>query len=231
MRLPRKALVEISGLPLIVHVAARSRMASSLDKVYVCTDSGLIADVCIKYGIDVILTKSRHLNGTERISEAAEILELDDTDIVIDIQGDEPLMKPTMINNMADYMIRTHHGVAVPYINMSDVNSPSRVKVIEADGRVIYFTRADAPYGVDGNVVLKKHLSVIGFRVCALRHFVSLAPGKLERIEGIELLRLIESGVFVGTYEEFGETLSVDTPEDLDRVKILMCSDDLRGAY
>lgn len=224
-RLPNKALLDINGLPMIVHVALRAKLAKKIDMVFVCTDSEKITEVCLKNSIEVVLTKSCHKNGTERIAEAAELLRLSNEDIVIDIQGDEPLLIPSMIDNMADYMLNSEYKIAVPFIKMNEVNSPNRVKIVESAGRIIYLTRADAPYGYLKSCDIKKHLSIIGFKVCALKNFAILGPTPLEQVEGVELLRALEGGINIGTYEEIGETLAVDTKEDYERVQRLMSQD------
>ena len=230
-RLPNKALLDIQGMPMIVHVALRAKLATKLDQLYVCTDSNQIAEICIDNKIKVVLTKSNHRNGTERIAEAAKTLKLDPNQIVVDIQGDEPLLMPEMVDNMANFMEKSNFSISVPYINMKDLYSPSRVKIVESNGRIIYLTRSDAPHPFLKSNQMKKHLSVIGFRVSALMKFANSEPTPLEQIEGIELLRAIETGMDVGTYEEFGETLAVDTSEDYDRVKMLMIRDKLFGTY
>jgi 3-deoxy-manno-octulosonate cytidylyltransferase (CMP-KDO synthetase) len=230
-RLPNKALLDINGLPMIVHVALRAKLAKKIEMVFVCTDSEKITEVCLENKIDVVLTKSSHKNGTERIAEAAEMLGLGDEDIVIDIQGDEPLLIPAMIDNMVDHMVSSDYKIAVPYIKISEVNSPNRVKIVESAGKIIYLTRADAPYGFLKSCDIKKHLSIIGFRASALKHFAILEPTPLEQIEGVELLRALEGGINIGTYEEFGETLAVDTKEDYQRVQRLMGQDLIFNKY
>jgi 3-deoxy-manno-octulosonate cytidylyltransferase (CMP-KDO synthetase) len=230
-RLPHKALLDIHGMPMIVHVALRAKLASKLDQVYVCTDNNQIAEICIDNKIKVVLTRSNHRNGTERIAEAAKTLNLMDNQIVIDIQGDEPLLLPEMVDNMVKFMTRSNYSISVPYINIEEKCSPSRVKIVESNGRIIYLTRSDAPHPFSKVSQMKKHLSVIGFRVSALMKFASLEPTPLEKIEGVELLRAIENGIDIGTYEEYGDTLAVDTIEDYDKVKILMSHDKVFGKY
>jgi 3-deoxy-manno-octulosonate cytidylyltransferase (CMP-KDO synthetase) len=230
-RLPSKALLDIHGMPMIVHVALRAKLAKKIDMVLVCTDSEKITEVCLDNKIEVVLTKSIHKNGTERIAEAAKILKLNDEDVVIDIQGDEPLLIPQMIDNMVDYMLNSYYKIAVPFIRMNEAYSPNRVKIVESAGRIVYLTRADAPYGFLKSSDIKKHLSIIGFRVCALKKFAMLEPTPLEQVEGVELLRALESGLEIGTYEEFGETMAVDTKEDYERVQRLMSRDSFFKKY
>lgn len=231
-RLPEKAILDILGTPMVVHVAKRAMLATLLDDVIVCTDSLRIAHACIAHDIRCMLTKSKHLNGTERIAEAAEYLNLNDEDIVIDIQGDEPLLAPAMVDNVVRFILSTKNDVVVPYIPIpSALDSPNRVKIIESYGKVYYMTRASAPYSFLEAGKLKKHLSIIGFRVDALLKFATNSQTPLERVEGVELLRALEMGLTIGTFEEEGETLAVDTYEDYMQVKRLMFRDVLYGKY
>ena len=227
-RLPNKAILGIAEVPMILHVARRAKLSQSLDKVIVCTDSYKVCDICTENKIDVVLTKSTHTNGTERIAEAANILNLDKDAIIIDIQGDEPLLKPRMIDNVADYIIKNKSfDIVVPFIETFEEESPNRVKLITSNNNVLYMSRKNVPYPFLKDTVYKKHLSIIAFRMEALSKFASNSPTPLEEIEGIELLRAIEIGLKVGTFEEYGETLSVDTFEDYERVQRLMLRDEI----
>ena len=227
-RLPNKAILEISGIPMILHVVKRAKLSKTLDRVVVCTDSHKICDLCVENKIEVVLTKNEHTNGTERIAEAAGILGLDQDTIVVDIQGDEPLLKPYMVDNVADYLIKNiQFDIIVPFIKTFEEESHSRVKLVTSKDNVVYMSRRNLPYPFSKDTVYKKHLSIIAFKMDALSKFAASEPTPLEEIEGIELLRAIEIGLKVGTFEEYGETLSVDTSEDYERVQRLMCKDEL----
>jgi 3-deoxy-manno-octulosonate cytidylyltransferase (CMP-KDO synthetase) len=227
-RLPNKAILDISGMPMILHVAKRAALSKILDRVVVCTDSYKICGLCIEHEIEVVLTKSIHTNGTERIAEAASILNLDRDAIIVDIQGDEPLLKPYMIENVVNYFINNKDfDIVVPFIEIFEKESHSRVKLVTSGNNVIYMSRRNLPYPFLKNSVYKKHLSIIAFRMDALLKFASSKPTPLEEIEGIELLRALEIGLKVGTFEEYGETLSVDTQEDYERVQRLMTRDEI----
>lgn len=230
-RLPNKALLDILSYPMIVHVAKRAMLCDSLDSIAVCTDSKDIAEVCLENGIDIVLTRSDNKNGTERIAEAASILDLGDDDIVIDIQGDEPLLLPEMVDSVIRHMCSTEYDIVVPYLRLVEEDSPNKVKVIESGGRVLYLTRAHSPYPFLRESTLKKHLSIIGFKKSSLDAFYFSAQTELELIEGVELLRALEIGLSIGTYEENGETLAVDTKADYERVIRLMGRDKLYGTY
>ena len=227
-RLPNKAVLEISGIPMILHVVKRAKLSKTLDRVVVCTDSHKICDLCVENKIEVVLTKNVHTNGTERIAEAAYILGLDQDTIVVDIQGDEPLLKPYMVDNVVDYLIKNNQfDIIVPFIKTFEEESHSRVKLVTSNDNVVYMSRRNLPYPFSKDTVYKKHLSIIAFKMDALSKFASSESTPLEEIEGIELLRAIEIGLKVGTFEEYGETLSVDTSEDYERVQRLMYKDEL----
>ncbi len=227
-RLPNKAILEIAGIPMILHVARRAKLSKTLDRVVVCTDSYKICDMCVKNKIEVILTKNTHTNGTERIAEAANILNLNKETVIVDIQGDEPLLKPYMIDNVANYIMENEcFDIVVPFVEIFEEESPNRVKLIVSNNNVIYMSRRNAPYPFLKDTIYKKQLSIIAFRVDALLKFASNKPTPLEEIEGIELLRAIEIGLKVGTFEEHGETLAVDTIEDYERVQRLMIRDEI----
>lgn len=214
-RLPGKPLLDICGLPMVVHVARRAMLSPRIHQVVVCTDSIEILLACEKHGIDVCLTRASHVNGTERIAEASEALGLSETDIIIDVQGDEPFVQPDYIEQVADFVAATDYRCVVPYQLMDEYDNVNRVKIVASGDRVIYFSRSDIPCHFGAvRQPLKKHLSVIGFRLAALRAFAAARPTPLEDIERIELMRLIELGEPVGTFPQDGSSLSVDTPED-----------------
>ena len=227
-RLPGKALKKIGGIEMIVHVAKRCSLLDMLDSVIVCTDSVQILDVCEKYGIKVCLTSSSHVNGTERIAEAAGILKLSSDDIIVDVQGDEPFVRPEYIEQVVQFLGDTNYECVIPHQKSDDYNNVNRVKLVSKGDRVIYLSRSDVPcyFGVL-KAPLKKHLSIIGFRLSGLKSFVASGPTELENIEGIELMRLIELGVPVGTFLQDGLSLSIDTTEDYELACRMMGRDDL----
>ncbi len=227
-RLPKKAILKIAEIPMILHVAKRAQLSQSLDRLVVCTDSYKICDMCVENEIDVVLTKDVHTNGTERIAEAANILNLDNETVIVDIQGDEPLLKPYMIDNVVNYLLNNKcFDIVVPFIEVFGEESHSKVKLVASGNNVIYMSRRNLPYPFLKDTIYKKHLSIIAFRRHALSKFSDSKPTPLEEIEGIELLRAIEIGLKIGTFEEYGETLSIDTKEDYERVQRLMLRDEI----
>lgn len=225
-RLPGKPLIKISNLPMIVHVAKRCALYKNASDVVVCTDSADIIYECEKYGIDVVNTTYHHKNGTTRIAEAASILGLDDDSIVIDVQGDEPLVDPEYIDQVHSFIRSSNLGCCVPFQKFEETHNKNRVKIVSSGERVIYFTRSDAPtYFSKPFAGYKKHLSVIGFRHQTLQAYAALPIGELEAMEQIELFRLIENGIAIGTFEMSGSSTSVDTPADLELVKRAILDD------
>lgn len=227
-RLPGKALKKISGVEMIVHVAKRCALLESLDRVVVCTDSIQILEVCETYNIEVCLTSSSHENGTERIAEAANIMGLSQDDIIVDVQGDEAFVRPEYIEQVVKFLKVTDYECVIPHQYSDDFNNVNRVKLVAHDDRVIYLSRSDVPccFGVE-KAPLKKHLSIIGFRFAGLLKFVKSNSTPIENIERIELMRLIELGVPVGTFFQSGLSLSVDTNDDYELACRMMDRDDL----
>ncbi|MDA7579136.1 3-deoxy-manno-octulosonate cytidylyltransferase [Alphaproteobacteria bacterium] len=227
-RLPGKALKKICGVEMIVHVAKRCALLESLDRVVVCTDSMQILEVCEIYNIEVCLTSSSHKNGTERIAEAANIMKLSQEDIIVDVQGDEVFVRPEYIEQVVKFMKDTDYECVIPHQYIDDFNNVNRVKLVAHDDRVIYLSRSDIPcfFGAE-KAPLKKHLSIIGFRLSALLTFIESNATPIENIERIELMRLIELGVPVGTFLQTGLSLSVDTNDDYELACRMMDRDDL----
>ena len=230
-RLPNKAMKLIGEYPMIVHVAKRARLCELFHGVAVCTDSREIALACAKENIAVVLTKSSHANGTERIGEAAVTLGVDGNDMVIDIQGDEPLVNPDALERLCRFFTSHEYDIVVPYNHISDGENPNRVKIVESRNRVLYMTRCPAPYHYNEDQLYKKHLSTVAFSGRALQRFCKSNMSPLEAIEGVELLRALEYGANIGTFFEETSTLAVDTTADYEEVIRLMGRDSYYGKY
>lgn len=233
-RLPGKALADLCGLPMIIHVAKRAALSRELDSVVVCTDDERITRACLMEDIKVCITPSDCQNGTERIAKASKLLGLEDQCIVIDIQGDEPLVDPKIIDQVVckTRKYASEGDIFLPHVVGCPGHMESIVKVVESEGLVLYLSRGDVPIGFHTEVALKKHLSIIGFTMQSLARFCEQPMGKLERIEGIELLRAIESGMKIRTFALDSDSFSVDTPRDLIRAREYMDSDALfRAGY
>jgi len=220
-RLHGKALRNIHGLPMVVHVAKRAMLSNLLDEVIVCTDHDEIARVCVKHRIKVCITPNSCLNGTERIFEAAKLLDIHNDDIIIDIQGDEPLVNPVSIDKVIEETIKNldSFDIVLPHLVSCPRDNKNIVKVISSGQKVIYLTRSDGPFPFTKETDLKKHLSIIGFSFNSLLKFASLEIGELESIEGVELLRAIEGGMKILTFPVRADSFSVDTYEDLEKAE------------
>ena len=218
-RLEGKPLIKLGRYPMIVHVALRSKLSLLVDDVYVCTDSEEIVRACESYNINCCVTSSRCLNGTERIHDAFIRLGLASEDLIIDVQGDEPLVAPEAI----DRVISEIHNqgrrdyIYLPHVAGTDRNNKNIVKVIAAKNRALFLTRADAPCQFVKPNTLLKHLSIIGFTGRSLTNFAGLEPGELENVEGIELLRAIEGGMEIFTFPVSTDSFSVDVASDVEK--------------
>lgn len=230
-RLPEKALVDISGLPMIVHTCKRAKMAKFLDDVYLATDSQKIREVAEGHGILVIMTRNDHACGSDRIAEAVQDIPCD---IVVNIQGDEPLVRPEHIDAVIKAMMDDDClNCALGYTEYYKKNSPSDIKaVLDLQGNVLYCSRTDLPSDVYTPVNRLYKLSfIIGFRKSFLFKYASWDQTPLEKVESNEYLRILEHGEKIRAVRFDGAKISVDTYDDLDRVRQLMDDDELRRKY
>lgn len=230
-RLPRKALVDIAGLPMIVHTCKRARLAESLDRVYLATDSHEIRAQAETHDIDVIMTGSQHTTGSDRLAEAARGVQ---ADVVVNIQGDEPLVNPAHIDAIVAALCDDATvNVALGVTEYRARHSPSDIKaVLDLQGNVMYCSRTDLPSDVRTPVdTLLKMCFIVAFRREFLFQFAAWAPTPLECIEFNEYLRILEHGEKLRAVKLKGAQTSVDTPEDLEFVRTLMADDELRRAY
>ncbi|MFC1745055.1 3-deoxy-manno-octulosonate cytidylyltransferase [Candidatus Riflebacteria bacterium] len=230
-RLPRKAMLDICGLPMIVHVFKRCLLAKTLDEVYVATDSKEIYQCVLQYGGKAIMTSDKHQTGTDRIAEAAKKL---DCEIVVNIQGDEALVNPSHIDAVVSAM-KDDPGVKVailinPYYKR---NSPSDIKVvIDTIGDVLYLSRTDIPSDARSEKPqLFKAYHIIPFKKEFLLEYAAMEQTPLEKIEFNEYLRILENGYKIRTVQVESEAISVDTEEDLNTVRLQMEKDPFFPCY
>lgn len=230
-RLPRKALLEIAGLPMVVHTCKRAQLAKTLDGVYLVTDSREIRDVAEKHGIKAIMTGSHHQTGSDRIAEAVGYV---DSDIVVNIQGDEPLVDPDHIDRIVRAILDDDTvNVALGVTEYAEKNRGSDIKaVLDLHGNVLYCSRTDLPSDARQPVdTLLKMCFMVAFRTPFLLRYSSWEPTPLERIEYNEYLRILEHGEKIRAVKLDNAKISVDTPEDLEIVRGLMIEDPVRLKY
>ena len=230
-RLTKKALLDIDGLPMVVHTAKRAQLSKKLTRVIVCTDSNLIGKECDKHNIEWFITSKRHINGTERIAEVANKIK---SDLVVDIQGDEPFIDPDHIDQLINFHLRNQHfQIVVPYLKTKFKENRNIVKLVSnKNNKILYFSRSQVPFNFYGkNILMKKHLSIISFKPRSLIKFQKLKQSELEKLENIELMRAIENGMKLGTFELKGSSFAIDVKEDFLKALILMPNDQIRKKY
>lgn len=228
-RLPRKPLQPLLGVPLVIWAWRRVRQMDFLDQVVVATDSEVVAEVCRRAGAGVLLTSPHHPSGSDRAWEAAERMG-PEFDVVVNIQGDEPLVDPGAVR-AAVAMVEDGFDMgtcATPIHGEEEFRDPAVVKVVRAgDGSALYFSRAAIPFrradtarNVDGDDARRlRHVGVYAYTRAALRRWAGLRPSALELEEGLEQLRALENGMRIGVEIVAEAAGGVDTPEDLAQME------------
>ena len=223
-RFPGKPLADIAGKPMIQYVYESAKRSSAKD-VIVATDDLRILEVVEKFGGKALLTSRNHGSGTERVQEVAKSLGLSPNDIIVNVQGDEPLMPPAAINRVAaDLEEKEYFGMAtICESAKQDKENLNIVKVvINSFGEALYFSRAPIPY-IESMSDYLRHVGLYAYRVDALDKFVSLPASKYEESEKLEQLRALEFGIKVHVAVcDFNIPPGVDTPEDLNAVRALI---------
>jgi len=225
-RLPGKPLVEIAGKPLIQHVYERAAGARGILAAVVATDDERIRDAVLRFGGKVVMTSPGHATGTDRVAEAAEAF---DADVVVNVQGDEPLIPPEVVEVVAATL---KPGEPAPMASamtrvraLAERDAASVVKVVvDRQGYALYFSRYPIPYVREAGVMYMpyKHLGIYAYRKEFLNQFTLLPQTPLERLECLEQLRALEHGYRIRMTEVDYDPVSVDTPEDLAHVRSLM---------
>lgn len=236
-RLPGKVLADIDGLPMVVR-AARQAADSGAKRVIVAADDPLIISSCNRHGIDALLTRNTHTTGTDRLAEVTDLLDLSDDAIVVNVQADEPLIPPELINAVANLLaIQPNCAIATcahPIHTREEIFNPNIVKVVcDAQKRAMLFSRAPIPWGrdyfasqenlpVDAPPVLR-HIGLYAYRASFLRVFPQLPSCSLEQFEALEQLRALWHGFEIAVQiVDVAPPAGVDTPEDLARVRAMM---------
>jgi 3-deoxy-manno-octulosonate cytidylyltransferase (CMP-KDO synthetase) len=230
-RLPQKALIDIEGLPMVVHVLKRAQLSSSLDEVAVATDSEEIFKAVKKAGGKAIMTSGQHKTGSDRIAEVARS---SDADIIVNIQGDEPLLYPEHIDAAVEPLINDSEvQVSVLVTPYTKKNSPSDIKaVLSLNNDILYCSRTDLPSSVRTPVSsMWKMCFMVPFRRKFLLEYAGWEQAPLEKIEFNEYLRILERGYRIRAVPVSGAHISVDTPEDLEIVRGHMKNDLIKKKY
>lgn len=232
-RLPRKPLADIGGKPMVIRVAERAQQ-SNAQSVVVATDSPEIQAACDEHRIECLLTSPDHPTGTDRIAEVAQLLKLPADTLVVNVQGDEPLIPPELINQvaqtLADNAACAISTVAVPITDEAEITNPNVVKVVlNRSNEALYFSRATIPFVRDAEKSVKvthlRHLGIYAYRADFLQAYTRLEPAPPEQAEALEQLRALWNGyrIAVHTASE-APPAGVDTAEDLERVRRILAS-------
>lgn len=244
-RLPNKPLADIGGLPMVVRVAQRvlaGRPEGDQPRVVVATDSTEIIAACAAHGVEAVMTRDDHASGSDRLAEASSLLGLADEHIVVNVQGDEPLIDPELVDSVAALLAQRPQAsmstAAHAIDNEGDFHNPNVVKVVlDAQSMALYFSRAPIPHwrdqpqhangpgalGLPRKPQALRHIGIYGYRAGFLRQFPKLAQAPLETTEALEQLRVMWHGHRIAVYVTLQPPgLGVDTPEDLARVRRLI---------
>jgi len=240
-RLPDKPLADLAGRPMVVRVAERAAR-SGATRVVVAADDARIVQACAAHGIDALLTRRDHASGSDRLAEACERLGLDGQAIVVNVQGDEPLIDPALVARCAALLAaRRDCAVATaahPITEAAEYADPNVVKLVrDAEGRALYFSRAAIPCWRDAPVpgalpdpAPLRHIGLYAYRAAFLRRFPTLPPSPLERLESLEQLRVLWHGERIAVHvSDAAPGPGVDTPQDLERVRAIIASPGYAG--
>jgi len=228
-RFPGKPLADIQGKPMFWHVFQQAQKCRHFFETVLATDDERIYSAAQTLQIPVVMTGSNHPSGTDRVLEAATLLGAPDDAVVVNIQGDEPLLEPNMLNCLIAPFTspEIHVTTLAKKISSKEAENPDRVKVVmTADGRALYFSRSPIPYPRrNRRQMYYGHVGLYAFRMETLLKFQKLGPGRLETIESLEQLRLLENGIAIRVVITEHESIGVDTPDDLKRVIEIMKKD------
>jgi 3-deoxy-manno-octulosonate cytidylyltransferase (CMP-KDO synthetase) len=234
-RLPDKALLDIAGLPMVIRVAQQA-LKSHARAVVVATDDADIERVCAMHGVQCVMTSAAHPSGSDRLAQACDLLGLGDDELVVNVQGDEPLISPDLINEVAQALQNRPDcdmaTAAHPIADLAEFSNPNVVKtVLDAHGTALYFSRAPMPWwrdaNADGSLHLPqpaplRHLGIYAYRCHFLKQFPTLKVAPIEHIEALEQLRALWHGHRIAVHiTHDNPSPGVDTQQDLDRVRQL----------
>ena len=237
-RLPDKPLADIAGKPMVVRVAERVAGCGAVRTIVACDDDRIL-QACAAHGVQAVLTRSSHASGSDRLAEACELLGLDGQDLVVNVQGDEPLIDPELVRRVAQVLDERDDCVmstaAHPLDDAAEYLNPNVVKVVlDQAGRALYFSRAPIPWWRDGMArgqpqmptpAPLRHLGLYAYRAGFLRQFPTLSAAPVEHTEALEQLRVLWHGHRIAVHvAAHGPGPGVDTPEDLERVRAVFAA-------
>ena len=238
-RLPGKPLLDIAGKPMLQHVYERA-LESEANRVVIATDDKRIEQAATAFGAEVCMTSDQHPSGTDRLQEVVQILGLYADDIVVNVQGDEPMIPPRIINQVAHNLAAEPRAsiatLSEPILDVQSLLNPNVVKVVaDNQGRALYFSRAPMPWPRDSfsaqgellhlpeNDSYRRHIGIYGYRVKLLNDFVRWPPCELEKTECLEQLRAMWNGAFIHVADaDEAPPAGVDTQSDLERIRFLL---------
>jgi len=228
VRLPGKPLLDIVGKPMVVRVAEQA-IKSGASEIVIATDFEKIMRAASEHNIEAVMTRMDHASGTDRIAEVAQQLNWADDDIVVNVQGDEPLIEPSLIKEVAAHLVKSKDSVMATACHAihdeASFLNPNIVKVVmDANGNALYFSRSPIPYprddGHKANIQAHRHIGIYAYRVGFLKKYAELATTELEKIESLEQLRVLYHGYKIGvTITKNAPASGVDTQEDLEYVR------------
>ena len=232
-RFPGKPLADLCGKPMIQHVYERVLRAKTVSSAAVATDDERIFAAVRAFGGQAVMTSARHRSGTDRIAEAVETMGLKDDDIVVNIQGDQPLFEPVQVDEVVEPLLA---DASIPMSTLiyrivrdEEITHPNAVKtVFDRDHFALYFSRATIPFvrDLEKKAEYFKHHGIYAYRRDFLRIFTSLPEGVLERLEALEQLRAIEHGHRIKVVVTPHDSVEVDTPQELERVRRLITGEE-----
>ncbi len=221
-RFPQKVLADIGGIPMVVRTAKR---VAHLDRVVVAADDEQIISICKEYEVEAMLTSTTHKSGTDRINECANILNVDDNELIINVQADEPFIEPEVVESLISRLKKLQQsnepfimGSCYNAINAESAKDPNLVKVVlDSDDNAIYFSRSCIPYNQGGGAKYFGHIGIYGFSKKSLKEFCNLNDAPIEDIEKLEQLRAIYHQKKITMVKVASTGFGIDTKEDLAR--------------
>lgn len=229
-RFPKKVIADVGGLPMVVRTA---RQIEHLDRVVVAAEDEEIIEICKKHGIEAMLTSSTHKSGTDRINECAQLLDIADDELVVNIQADEPFIEAEVVELLMK-RLSSHKqsgetfimGSCYNAVNAEAANDPNLVKVVlDHDHNAIYFSRSLIPFNRSGSATYYGHIGIYGFTKKSLHDFCALDDAPIEDIEKLEQLRAIYHGKKITMVKVASTGFGIDTVEDLERAKEIFLKD------